>query len=128
MDVDAEPLSGTRPAAGVSDRRPTPASRTCSSPGLRPDEHEPRDDGGCQRGRPARGRGILDATDRRPPTARPIYEPWLLSPLRWYDARRYARGLPWDPRPPIIVRIIHAITTAIGRLLIVLRVRVIRRG
>jgi hypothetical protein len=73
--------------------------------------------------------GILDATDSSAADCKvwPIYEPWLLSPLRWYDARRYARGLPWDPRPPMIVQIIHAITTAIGRLLIVLRVRVIRR-
>ena len=64
--------------------------------------------------------GILDATDSSAAECKvwPIYEPWLLGPLRWYDARRYARGLPWDPRPPIIVRIVHAIVSAIGRLVI----------
>ena len=73
--------------------------------------------------------GILDATDSSAAECEvwPIYEPWLLGPLRWYDARRYARGLPWDPRPPIIVRIVHAIASAVGALLILLRVRIIRR-
>ncbi len=52
--------------------------------------------------------GIIDATNSR---ARPcgvwsLYQPWVIAPLRWHDARRYAQGLPWDPRPP---RILHAI-------------------
>ncbi len=73
--------------------------------------------------------GILDATDSSAAECRiwPIYEPWLLGPLRWYDSRRYARGLSWDPRPPLIVRIVHWIASAIGQLVVLLRFRIIRR-
>lgn len=73
--------------------------------------------------------GILDATDSSASKCRiwPIYEPWILAPLRWYDARRYAQGLPWDHRPPLIVRIAQATASIVGRLLIGLRFRRLRR-
>lgn len=73
--------------------------------------------------------GILDATDSTESACRiwPVYQPWVLAPLRWYDARRYARGLPWDARPPIPIRIVHAVVSAVGRLVIRLRFRLRRR-
>lgn len=43
-----------------------------------------------------------------------LYEPWPLAPLRWHDARRFAKGLPWDPRPPLLMRIAHGLVTAIA--------------
>jgi 15-cis-phytoene desaturase len=73
--------------------------------------------------------GILDATDSPAAECRiwPLYEPWVLAPLRWYDARRYARGLAWDPRPPLPVRIAHAIAGFIGRIVTRLRLRQVPR-
>lgn len=41
-----------------------------------------------------------------------LYQPWLLAPLRWHDARRFDKGLPWDPRPPWPLRIAHMISVA----------------
>ncbi len=73
--------------------------------------------------------GILDASGSTARECRvwPIYEPWILAPLRWYDARRYARGLPWDPRPPLPIRIAHGFVAGVGRLLIRLRSPLRRR-
>lgn len=50
----------------------------------------------------------------------PLYEPWLLAPLRWHDRRRFALGLPWDPRPPFVVRIAHMFAHAAAKLAAVL--------
>ncbi len=63
--------------------------------------------------------GIIDATGADVPECQvwSLYEPWLLAPLRWHDARRYARGLPWDPRPPRILAWLHA-AWAVGASLI----------
>ena len=96
---------------------------------LHPHEHEPGHDGGGQRGGPP-GRqrhSRRDGLDGRECQVWPIYEPWVLGPLRWHDARRYARGLPWDARPPLLIRIIHAIVSAVGRIVILLRFRRVRR-
>ena len=73
--------------------------------------------------------GILDATDSPADECRiwPLYEPWILAPLRWYDARRYDRGLPWGPRPPFPIRIAHATAGAIGRIVTRLRLRRVPR-
>jgi 15-cis-phytoene desaturase len=72
---------------------------------------------------------ILDATDSDAPACRiwTLYEPWILAPLRRHDARRYARGLPWDSRPPLLYRIAHSIAVLVGRLVIAVRVRLIPR-
>jgi len=68
---------------------------------------------------------ILDATNSSARACRiwNLYEPWVTWPLRWYDGRRYDRGLPWDPRPPLIVRLAHSLTSLAGRLLILPRIR-----
>lgn len=69
--------------------------------------------------------GILDASNSSAAECQiwPVYQPWILAPLRWYDARRYARGLAWDPRPPLPIRIAHAVVTFVGRTVIRLRFR-----
>lgn len=73
--------------------------------------------------------GILDATDSRATECRiwPLYEPWILAPLRWHDSRRYARGLAWDPRPPLPIRIVHTVVAIFGRMVTWLRLRPIPR-
>jgi uncharacterized protein with NAD-binding domain and iron-sulfur cluster len=55
---------------------------------------------------------IIDASGSAAPYCRvwKLYQPWLLAPLRWHDRRRLALGLPWDPRPPLAIRLIHAIS------------------
>jgi len=60
--------------------------------------------------------GIIDASGVDAPYCRiwPLYQPWMLAPLRWHDARRYAQGLAWDPRPPLVIRILHTIATFLG--------------
>lgn len=62
--------------------------------------------------------GIIDATGADAPYCDvwPVYEPWVLAPLRWHDARRYARGLGWDPRPPWFVRAAQRVVATLGRL------------
>ena len=73
--------------------------------------------------------GILDATNSSADGCRiwELYEPWVLAPLRWHDARRYARGLSWDPRPPFPIRVAHAIGSLVGRIVTRLRLRQARR-
>lgn len=68
---------------------------------------------------------IIDATGVDAPycTVWPLYRPWALAPLRWHDARRYARGLPWDPRPPFPIRVVHWITSRLGHLVSKVRKR-----
>ena len=130
MDVDAEPLLVNK--AGRWGLRPTAhtgiANLFLASDYVRTNTNLATMEAANEAARRAVN-GILDATDSSAAECRvwPIYEPWLLGPLRWYDARRYARGLPWDPRPPLIVRIVHAIVSAIGRVVILLRLRLLRR-
>jgi hypothetical protein len=73
--------------------------------------------------------GILDASNSSADPCRiwPVYQPWILAPVRWYDRRRYLRGLPWDPRPPFPIRVAHAVVTFVGGLVTRLRLRRARR-
>jgi 15-cis-phytoene desaturase len=73
--------------------------------------------------------GIIDAagSSARACAIWPLYQPWILAPLRWYDARRYAKGLGWDPSPPWIVRVAHAIAGTLGVIVTRLRLRRVRR-
>ncbi len=130
MDVDAEPLLVNK--AGRWSLRPTAhtgiANFFLASDYVRTNTNLATMEAANEAARRAVN-GILDATDSSASecTIWPIYEPWLLGPMRWYDARRYARGLPWDPRPPLVVRIAHSITTLVGRIVIALRLRLLRR-
>ena len=105
MDVDAEPLLVNK--AGRWNIRPTAhtgiANFFLASDYVRTNTNLATMEAANEAARRAVN-GILDATNSsaRECTIWPIYEPWLLAPMRWYDARRYARGLPWDPRPPLI--------------------------
>lgn len=60
---------------------------------------------------------IIDATGSEAPYCKvwKLYQPWLLAPFRWHDRRRFDLGLPWDPRPPLLVRLAIAIAHALGR-------------
>jgi 15-cis-phytoene desaturase len=130
MDVDAEPLLVNK--AGRWNLRPTAhtgiANLFLASDYVRTNTNLATMEAANEAARRAVN-GILDATDSRASECQiwPIYEPWVLRPLRWYDARRYARGLPWDPRPPLLIRIIHDIVSALGRIVIRLRFRRVRR-
>jgi hypothetical protein len=130
MDVDAEPLLVNK--AGRWNIRPTAHTGIpnlfLASDYVRTNTNLATMEAANEAARRAVN-GILDATDSPAANCRvwPIYEPWILAPLRWYDARRYARGLPWDPRPPLPIRIVHAILSVLGRLVIALRYRLRRR-
>ena len=69
--------------------------------------------------------GIIDASGARAPTCGiwKLYQPWVLAPLRWHDRRRFDQGLPWDPRPPLIVRLVHFVVHALARLAAFLGIR-----
>jgi len=62
--------------------------------------------------------GIIDASGASAPYCRiwTLYQPWLLAPLRWHDRRRFDIGLAWDPRPPLIVRVVLAVAHLAARL------------
>ena len=61
---------------------------------------------------------IIDAADVDAPYCEiwKLYQPWILAPMRWHDARRFARGLPWDPRPPLLIRLAHFLGAVLGTL------------
>jgi len=42
--------------------------------------------------------------------------PRTLAPLRWFDRRRFLKGLPWDERFPLLVRIASAIVHLVERI------------
>jgi len=46
-----------------------------------------------------------------------LYEPWVLAPLRWHDRRRFSEGLPWDPRPPLLLRVTHYVAALVARII-----------
>ena len=74
--------------------------------------------------------GILDASNSTASTCRvwSLYRPWLVAPLRWHDQRRYAQGLPWDPRPPRILAALHSIAAVVESVIRRLRTRLPRQG
>jgi len=43
-----------------------------------------------------------------------LHEPWLLAPFRWYDERRFKKGLPWNENFPWLIRLAHLFTNGIG--------------
>lgn len=45
-----------------------------------------------------------------------LHEPWLLAPLRWYDKRRYKKGLPWNENFPWFIQLVHWLFNVIGKL------------
>jgi len=49
---------------------------------------------------------ILDASGDNSARAKvwPLWEPAYAWPLQWYDRRRFERGLPWNPKPPLWLR------------------------
>lgn len=130
MDVDAEPLLVNK--AGRWNLRPTAHTAIpnlfLASDYIRTNTNLATMEAANEAARRAVN-GILDATGSTAAECQvwPIYEPWVLRPLRWHDARRYARGLPWDARPPLLIRIIHAIASVVGRIVILLRFRRVRR-
>ena len=44
-----------------------------------------------------------------------LHEPALLAPLRWIDARRFARGQPWRPSFPAHLRWLAAAVLRVER-------------
>ena len=36
-----------------------------------------------------------------------LHEPWLLWPFRWYDKRRFDKGLPWNENFPWLLKLVH---------------------
>jgi uncharacterized protein with NAD-binding domain and iron-sulfur cluster len=62
---------------------------------------------------------ILDATDS--PGARcklwELHEPWLLWPFRYYDKRRFKKGLPWNEEFPWLFKLVHLFMQFIGKLM-----------
>jgi hypothetical protein len=37
----------------------------------------------------------------------PLHEPGVLAVLRWFDRRRFAKGLPWTSELPWLGRVLH---------------------
>jgi uncharacterized protein with NAD-binding domain and iron-sulfur cluster len=70
--------------------------------------------------------GIIDAAGTGRPYCKiwKLYQPWVLAPLRWRDARRYAQGLPWEGELPAVPRFLQGIVTAVAKALTRLRRRV----
>ncbi len=46
-----------------------------------------------------------------------LHEPWLLAPLRWHDARRFKKGLPWKSHLPWYIRLFISILKLILKIL-----------
>jgi len=44
-----------------------------------------------------------------------MHEPLLLAPFRWYDRRRYRKGLAWREDFPWMARIMHFVFRMIGK-------------
>lgn len=46
-----------------------------------------------------------------------LHEPWLLWPFRWYDRRRFKKGLPWNENFPWLLRLVHWFFHLFGRII-----------
>ena len=62
--------------------------------------------------------GIIDASGRDAPYCEiwPLYQPWILAPARWHDARRYAKGLPWRNDLTPVFNGLHQVSVTAGRI------------
>lgn len=45
-----------------------------------------------------------------------LHEPWLLAPLRWYDKRRFKRGMPWNENFPWFIKLVHWLFNLAGKI------------
>lgn len=45
-----------------------------------------------------------------------LHEPLLLWPFRWYDKRRFTKGLPWNENFPWLLRLVHSLLNLFGRI------------
>jgi uncharacterized protein with NAD-binding domain and iron-sulfur cluster len=52
---------------------------------------------------------IIDRSGMKVPDCKiwELPEPWILSPLKWLDKRRYQKGLPWSDETPWLYRMLH---------------------
>jgi hypothetical protein len=64
--------------------------------------------------------GILSASGARSRPCRlwKLHEPWVAKPWRWFDSRRYAKGLPWHGEFPWILRAVQRLMVSATPLLI----------
>ncbi|MBN3583157.1 FAD-dependent oxidoreductase [Algoriphagus aestuarii] len=45
-----------------------------------------------------------------------LHEPWLLAPLRWYDQRRFNKGMPWNENFPWFIKLVHWLFNLAGKI------------
>jgi 15-cis-phytoene desaturase len=64
--------------------------------------------------------GILNASRARSRPCRlwKLHEPWVAKPWRWFDSRRYAKGLPWHGEFPWILRALQRLMVSATPLLV----------
>ena len=46
-----------------------------------------------------------------------LHEPWLLWPFRWYDKRRFDKGLPWNENFPWLLKLVHWLFNLAGKIM-----------
>ncbi len=46
-----------------------------------------------------------------------LHEPWLLWPFRYYDYRRFNKGLPWNENFPWLIKLVHWVFNLMGRIM-----------
>jgi uncharacterized protein with NAD-binding domain and iron-sulfur cluster len=46
-----------------------------------------------------------------------LHEPWLLAPFRWYDKKRFSKGLPWNENFPWLIRLVHWLFNLAGKIM-----------